>query len=136
MFFKLFLIFVLVPITELAILIKVGSYIGIETTIIIVILTAIIGAYMVKMEGIGVMSRIQKNMQEGIFPADELINGMMILIAGALLLTPGFFTDIIGFILVFPVSRNILKNIAKPYIKKKMSPNEIEIDITDHNSTS
>lgn len=133
--FRLFLIFTIVPITELTILIKVGSYIGAVNTILIVILTAVIGAYMVKMEGIGVMSRIQKNMQEGIFPADELINGMMILVAGALLLTPGFFTDIIGFIMVFPASRNYLKKIVKPYIKKRMAPNEIEIDITDQDSS-
>lgn len=133
--FRLFLIFTIVPITELTILIKVGSYIGAFNTILIVILTAVIGAYMVKMEGIGVMSRIQKNMQEGIFPADELINGMMILVAGALLLTPGFFTDIIGFIMVFLASRNYLKKIVKPYIKKRMAPNEIEIDITDQDSS-
>jgi UPF0716 protein FxsA len=115
---------------ELALLIKIGSFIGIFNTITIVILTAIIGAYMVRLEGLGVMYRIQKNMQEGIFPAEEMINGTMILIAGALLLTPGFFTDIIGFIMVFPFSREYIKKIAKGYIKKKMNPNEIDIHIS------
>jgi UPF0716 protein FxsA len=129
MFFKLFLIFAVVPMIELALLIKIGSFIGIFNTITIVILTAIIGAYMVRLEGLGVMYRIQKNMQEGIFPAEEMINGTMILIAGALLLTPGFFTDIIGFIMVFPFSREYIKKIAKGYIKKKMNPNEIDIHI-------
>jgi len=130
MFFKLFLIFSLVPVIELVLLIKIGSYIGILNTVIIVILTALIGAYMVRLEGIGVMYRIQKNMQEGIFPGEELLNGAMILIAGALLLTPGFFTDVIGFLLVFPLSREFIKKIIKPYIKKRMNPNEIEIDIS------
>jgi UPF0716 protein FxsA len=130
MFFKLFLIFAVVPMIELALLIKIGSFIGIFNTITIVILTAIIGAYMVRLEGLGVMYRIQKNMQEGIFPAEEMINGTMILIAGALLLTPGFFTDIIGFIMVFPFSREYIKKIAKGYIKKKMNPNEIDIHIS------
>jgi UPF0716 protein FxsA len=132
MFSKLFLIFVIVPIIELTLIIKVGSYIGAFNTVLVVILTAAIGAYMVKMEGIGVMYRIQKNMEEGIFPGDELISGMMILIAGALLLTPGFFTDVIGFVMLVPVSREFIKKIAKRYIKMKMPPpDEIEIDISE-----
>jgi UPF0716 protein FxsA len=130
MFFKLFLIFSLIPVIELALLIKVGSYIGTLNTVIIVILTALIGAYMVRLEGTGVMYRIQKNMQEGIFPGEEMLNGAMILIAGALLLTPGFFTDVIGFLMVFPLSREYIKKIAKPYIKKRINPNEIDIDIS------
>ena len=105
MFFKLFLLFTIIPVIELAILIRIGSYIGALNTMSIVILTAVIGAYMVKSEGIGVMSRIQRDMQNGIFPAEEMISGMMILIAGALLLTPGFFTDILGFLMVFPLSK-------------------------------
>ncbi|MEF9427637.1 MAG: FxsA family protein, partial [Candidatus Mariimomonas ferrooxydans] len=128
MFLKLFLIFAVIPVIELALLIKVGSIIGTINTISIVILTAVIGAYMVKLEGLGVMSRIQANMQEGIFPAEELINGMMILLAGALLLTPGFFTDVIGFFMVIPVSRNFLKRIARRYIEKKMSSGEFRIN--------
>lgn len=130
MFFKLFLIFALIPVIELALLIKIGSFIGALNTIFIVILTALIGAYLVRTEGLGVMYRIQKNMQEGIFPAEELINGAMILTAGAMLLTPGFFTDIIGFLMVFPVSRESIKKIARRYIKKKINSDEIEIDIS------
>ncbi len=128
MLFKLFLLFTIIPVIELALLIKVSSYIGVLNTATIVILTAIIGAYMVKSEGIGVMSRIQRSMEEGIFPAEELIDGMLILIAGTLLLTPGFFTDIIGFLIVFPASRAFIKKIAKRYIRKKINPNEIEIN--------
>ena len=132
MFAKLFLIFTIIPVIELTLLIKVGSYIGAINTVLVVILTAAIGAYMVKMEGIGVMYRIQKNMQEGIFPGDDLISGMMILVAGALLLTPGFFTDVIGFVMLVPVSREFIKKIAKRYIKIKMPPtDEIEIDISE-----
>ncbi len=128
MFFRLFLLFTLIPVIELSLLIKVGSIIGTLNTVFIVILTAIIGAYMVRMEGLGVMYRIQQDMNEGIFPAEELINGMMILTAGALLLTPGFFTDVIGFLMVFPVSRNYLKRVARRYIDKKMANTHIEIN--------
>ncbi len=130
MLFKLFLIFIIVPVAELTLLIKIGTFIGTFNTIVIVILTAIIGAQMVKSEGIGVMYRIRKNMEEGTFPAEELINGMMILIAGALLLTPGFLTDFTGFLMVFPVSREYIKKIARRYIKKKISSDEIEIHIS------
>lgn len=120
MFFYLFLLFVFVSVIELALLIKVGEIIGILNTVVIILLTAFIGAYMVKLEGLGVMRRIQQNICKGIFPAEELINGVMILIAGALLLTPGFFTDVIGFLMVFPVSRNLIKRVAKSYIKKRI----------------
>ena len=128
MFFKLFLLFTLIPVIELSLLIEIGSYIGILNTVIIVILTALVGAYMVRMEGMGVMYRIQKNMQEGQFPAEEMISGAMILVAGALLLTPGFFTDIIGFLMVIPLSRNYISNWIKKYIEKKMSNDEIHIN--------
>ncbi len=128
MFFRLFLLFTIIPVIELALLIKVGSIIGAFNTITIVILTAVAGAYMVKLEGLGIMYRIQQDMQAGVFPAEELINGMMILIAGALLLTPGFFTDFIGFLMVFPVSRNFIKRIARRYIEKKMTSGEIHIN--------
>lgn len=127
MFFKLFLIFAVIPVIELALLIKIGSVIGTLNTIIIVILTAVAGAYMVKLEGIAVMYRIQENMQQGTFPAEELINGMMILMAGVLLLTPGFFTDVVGFLMVFPVSRGVIKRIAGRYIKKRMSSTDVQI---------
>lgn len=127
MFFKLFLIFAIIPVIELALLIKIGSVIGTLNTIIIVILTAVAGAYMVKLEGIAVMYRIQENMQQGTFPAEELINGMMILMAGVLLLTPGFFTDVVGFLMVFPVSRGVIKRIAGRYIKKRMSSTDVQI---------
>ena len=130
MFLKLFLIFALVPAIELALLIQVGSYIGIANTILIILLTATVGAYLVRSEGTGVMTRLQKNMQEGVFPGEELIDGAMILVSGALLLTPGFFTDVIGFLMVFPFSRGHIKNIAKRYLKKRMKPDEIEIDIS------
>jgi len=128
MFFKLFFLFTLIPVIELALLIEIGSKIGILNTVVVVILTAIIGAYMVRTEGMGVMYRIQQNMKDGMFPGEELISGAMILVAGALLLTPGFFTDIIGFLMVIPVSRKYIGDIIKKYIEKKMSNDEIHIN--------
>ncbi len=121
MFFKLLVLFVVVPVVELALLIKVGSVIGTLNTVMLVLLTAAVGAYMVRLEGLGVVYRIQKNMTEGVFPAEELIDGVMILIAGVLLLTPGFITDTIGFLMVFPGSRNAIKRIARRYIERRVT---------------
>jgi UPF0716 protein FxsA len=121
MFFKLFLIFAIVPVIELSVLIYVGSYIGTLNTIAIILLTAVVGAYMVRTEGIGVLYRIQRDLNEAAFPAEELINGAMILVAGALLLTPGFFTDLVGFMMVFPATRELIKPPLKKYLGKRIS---------------
>lgn len=121
MLFKLFLVFAIVPVVELSVLIYVGSHIGTLNTIAIILLTAVVGAYMVRLEGLGVVYRIQGNLSEGVFPAEELINGAMILVAGALLLTPGFFTDLAGFLMVFPATRKIIKPAIKKYFSKRIS---------------
>lgn len=127
MFFKLFIIFTIIPVIELSVLIKIGSTIGVLNTIILVIFTALVGAYLVKMEGLSVITRFQNNMATGIFPAEEILDGAMILVAGALLITPGVVTDIIGFLLVFPASRQIIKRFLRGYIQKKISDSDIRI---------
>ncbi len=127
MFTKLFLLFLILPAIELAILIKVGSIIGAFNTIAIIILTALIGAYMVKMEGLNVIYRFQETLSQGLFPGEEILDGLLILVAGAFLLTPGFITDITGFILVIPLSRAVIKTYLKHYIKKMIDAGEIHI---------
>jgi len=127
MFFRLFLIFAVVPVIELALLIQIGSVIGTLNTIMLVVFTAMLGAYLVKMEGIGVVTRFQQNMLEGRFPAEEIFDGALILVAGALLVTPGITTDIVGFLLVVPASRIVIKRFLKKYIEYKMSINTINI---------
>jgi UPF0716 protein FxsA len=119
LFFKLFILFALIPVIELAILIKVGSHIGVGYTLLLVIGTAIVGAYLVRLEGFNIMQRFQRNVNEGIFPAEEIFDGAMILVSGALLLTPGLVTDITGFLLVFPPSRKIIKGYLKTFVKAR-----------------
>jgi UPF0716 protein FxsA len=121
MFLRLFVIFLTVPLVELALLIKIGSHIGTMNTIVIVILTAAVGAFMARLEGMGVIFRIQESLRRGVFPADELVNGLMILVAGVLLLTPGFLTDILGFLMVFPVSREPINRYLRRYLKRRVS---------------
>jgi UPF0716 protein FxsA len=84
MFARLFLLFSIVPVIELGLLIYVGGEIGVFNTVAIVLLTAIAGAYMVRQEGIGVVYRIQNSLASGIFPAEELLDGALVLVAGAL----------------------------------------------------
>ncbi len=121
MFLKLLLIFTVIPVVELSLLIKVGSVIGTLNTVMIVLLTAVIGAYMVRLEGLGVIYRMQRTLMEGEFPAEELIDGLMILVAGALLLTPGFVTDTIGFLMVFPGSRKGIKRVLRRYFERRLA---------------
>lgn len=128
MFFPLFFIFIIVPVIEIYLLIEVGSRIGTLNTIIIIFLTAAIGAPMVQHQGLGVMRRMQQNIIDGVSPAEEIINGMMLLIAGVLLITPGFFTDAIGFLIVIPFTRNLIKKIARKMIEKKVSSGVIHIN--------
>ena len=121
MFFnKLLILFVIVPVTELYILIEVGKKIGSLTTIGIIILTGIIGAYLVKGQGFMILKKIQSDLNEGIIPGDSLIQGAIILAGGIFLLTPGFVTDIIGFIFLIPASRRVVKKYLLKWLKGKI----------------
>ena len=105
----LILLFTIIPMVELMLLIKVGQYIGAWHTIVIVIITGIIGAYLAKLQGIITLSRIQEDINQGRMPTDRLIDGVIILCSGILLLTPGFITDIIGFMGLIPATRNLFR---------------------------
>ena len=96
----LFIAFVVVPIVEITLFLKVGSLIGIPATIALILLTAIAGTILVRSQGLQVISKIQKSAQRGEAPVDALVQGACVLAAGLLLLTPGFATDALGFALL------------------------------------
>lgn len=126
MFFtKLLILFIIVPVTELYILIEVGKRIGSLTTIGIIIFTGILGAYLVKNQGFMILRKIQNDLNEGIMPGDSLIQGAIILAGGILLLTPGFVTDIVGFTFLIPVSRNVVKKYLLKWLKGKVKEGNI-----------
>jgi len=104
----LFLIFVAVPIIEIALFIQVGGAIGLWPTLAIVVLTAFAGTWLMRQQGMMTLAKLQKSLAEGGNPADPMAQGAMILVAGVLLLTPGFFTDTIGFLLLLPPVRAAL----------------------------
>jgi UPF0716 protein FxsA len=121
MYRLLLLLFLTVPMAEMAILIWVGGVIGALPTILAVAVTAVVGVWLLRLQGFLTLRRVQERLQKGELPDTELLEGALLLIGGTLLLTPGFMTDILGFIFLFPgsrrgICRRILENgLLKPY---------------------
>ena len=103
---KLILAFTIIPIIEIYLLIEIGSIFGALTAISLVILTGFLGAFMARMQGLQTLFRIQESLREGRMPSGELLDALLIVIAGVVLLTPGFLTDSAGFLLLIPTTRN------------------------------
>ena len=111
----IFLLFILIPIIEISIFITVGSNIGILNTIAIILLTALIGIFLVRKRGISLLFNARKNMAEGTMPTEEIKGGVFLLISGLLLITPGFFTDCIGFAVFLKPVQDFIALRAKNY---------------------
>lgn len=129
----LILLFTVVPIVELALLIKVGHYLGVLNTVGIIILTGVTGAYLAKMQGLHILRRIQEEVNQGMMPADKLFDGFLILCSGILLLTPGLLTDIAGFMGLIPLTRNLFKQWLKGKIRDVIDQGKV-ITITSFKS--
>lgn len=100
--------FLVVPIIEIYLLIQVGSIIGAMSTILLVIATAVIGAYLLRQQGLSTLSRFQSSLANGVMPAKEMLEGILLLVGGVMLMTPGFVTDTMGFLCLLPFSRHFL----------------------------
>jgi UPF0716 protein FxsA len=101
----LLLLFIAVPVTEIALFIVIGERIGIGATLAIVVITGLLGAFLVSRQGRGVLRQMGDEVKSGQSPAPQIAHGAMILVGGALLLTPGFLTDVVGFALMVPAIR-------------------------------
>ena len=108
MFKYLFILFLLVPLLEIYLLIQVGGVIGALSTVLLVVLTAVVGAYLLRQQGFATLQRARESLERGEVPAGGLLEGAILLVSGALLLTPGFFTDAIGFICLVPNARQAI----------------------------
>ena len=128
MLLKLFLCFTLIPVIELYLLIKIGSIIGGLNTILLVIMTGFAGAWLARMEGMNTMIKLRMNLQQGLTPAEELIDAVIIFAAGVVLLTPGLITDVFGLALLWPVTRNKFKQILRNKLDKMRSQDVIDIN--------
>jgi len=142
--FRIFLIlFITIPLVEIAILINIGKIIGAGYTIALVIGTAFLGVSLLRIQGISTLAKVQSNIAKGQLPATELIEGLILLISGVLLLTPGFFTDMLGFLMLVPILRqrlaetffvNFMKNHINIRQTQTRSGNIIEGEHWDSNS--
>lgn len=109
----LFLLLLAVPIAELYVIVQVAQGIGVLETIGLLIAVSVLGAWLLKQQGLQTWARIQESLSQGRMPAGELVDGALILLGGALLLTPGFLTDVVGLVFVLPPTRAALKVAAR-----------------------
>ena len=113
---RLILLFTLVPLVELFLLIKIRTIIGALPTVLIVVGTGVLGAYLARQQGFMVWSRIQREMEMGMFPAEDMLDGLLIFGAGVVLLTPGVITDVIGILILIPFTRLYIRE----WIKRRL----------------
>jgi len=113
---NLILLFIFIPLIELALLIQIGQWMGIFNTIMLVILTGVFGATLARVQGLKVVNRINRDLASGIMPSDALFDGVLILIGGIVLLTPGVLTDLFGFFLLIPRGRQWIRD----WLKRKI----------------
>jgi UPF0716 protein FxsA len=127
MFLRLLLFFTLLPLVEILILLKVGAVIGFLNTVVLVILTATLGAFLARKEGIATWTRIRQQMAMGVLPTEDLLDGLMILIAGVVLITPGLLTDLFGFSLLIPATRAFLKSNVRNFLQRRLQSGNITV---------
>ena len=115
----IFLLLIFIPIIEISIFITIGSEIGIINTIAIILITALLGIFLVRRRGISLLFNAQNNLSQGIMPTEEIKGAIFLLISGLLLITPGFFTDCIGFAMFLRPVQNFVALKAKQYFQSR-----------------
>jgi len=106
---RLFFLSILVPLLELYILIKIGGYLGAFQTVALVVFTALLGIVIVRLQGLRTLQKIRQSLSQGIVPAEELVDGVLIFVGGILLIIPGVLTDLFALVLLIPYTRTIFK---------------------------
>lgn len=129
MLFKLFLAFTIIPVIEIYLLIKLGTFLGALNTVIIVILTGIIGAYLARLEGLHTMIKVRDALNRGEMPAEEMLDALLILVAGIVLLTPGFLTDMAGLLILIPQTRVMFKKWLRKKFDAWTQGKKVNIDV-------
>jgi UPF0716 protein FxsA len=129
---RLLLLFIVVPAIELALLIELGARLGTLPTLGIIAVTGVIGAYLARLQGLSVIQQAREQMRRGELPAGSLADGVMILVAGALLMTPGILTDAVGFSLLVPALRRRVKAYARERFRKAVQENRIQVHVAEY----
>lgn len=120
----LMLLFVLVPLAELSLLVYIGTLVGVLYTVLIVVATGLVGAVLARYQGLATLSRVRTSLEQGILPANELFEGLLILVGGLLLLTPGVLTDAVGFALLVPYTRRTVAGWVRRWLGRRMAKGE------------
>ncbi|KOO16140.1 FxsA family protein [Vibrio ouci] len=124
MFPILLLLFIFVPIIEIGLFIQVGGFLGLWPTIALVLITAFVGASLVRSQGLQTLMSVQNRLQQGELPAQQIFEGVMLAVAGVLLLTPGFMTDALGMLVLLPAPRAMIaKYLMSKMVVKSMGSN-------------
>jgi len=113
-------ILILVPIVEIAVAIQVAHHIGVVNTIGLLLLFSLVGAWLAKQAGFGVMARMREQVERGVLPGNELIDGVLVFAAGILLLVPGFVTGVIGLVLLLPPVRHAVRGVVKRNLRGRV----------------
>ncbi|MDP1417247.1 FxsA family protein [Peribacillus simplex] len=125
---KYFLMFIIaMPVVEIIVLLLSGNLIGFWPTLFLIVATGLIGAYLAKRQGMETWKKAQEQIRYGMMPGNEIIDGICIFIGAALLLSPGLISDIMGLILVFPPTRNLLKPIVIRFIMNRMNKGKVTV---------
>jgi UPF0716 protein FxsA len=127
MFFRLALLFVTIPLIELALLVWVGARIGFWPTMALVILTGLAGAALARFAGVQVVTRIQREVTAGRMPVNDMLDGLLVLVGGVVLLTPGLLTDIFGFALLVPWTRRIARGALQKRLQRMVAARTIRV---------
>jgi UPF0716 protein FxsA len=114
-------VFLVVPFVELAVILQIGHEIGVLNTIGLLVLVSVLGGWLVKREGLGVLRRVQVSLDAGRLPGPELVDGAMVLVAGILLISPGFVTDIAGLLLLLPPTRATLRAVLVARLRRRVT---------------
>ena len=125
MFYKLVILFVVTPLVELAVLVYLGTLIGVLYTILIVVATGLVGAFLAKNQGLATFFRIRSSIERGVLPTEEILQGALILIGGLLLLTPGLITDLAGFAMLIHRTRKVVAKLLRSLIERKIQQREV-----------
>ena len=120
MFVALFFGFFVMTIIEIFVLIKVGSVLGVLPTLALIITISLVGAWLAKREGFAVLARVRAKLDQGRMPGDELLDGMFVVAGGILLVTPGFVTDALGLLVLFPPTRYLFRLGVKRYLSRRV----------------
>jgi UPF0716 protein FxsA len=123
----LILLIILIPAADISILLLSGKAIGVFPTVFLILFTGVVGAYLAKSQGLRTLRRAQAELSSGQIPGDAVLDGICILVGGTLLVTPGFITDILGFLLLLPLTRVFFKYLLRTWFKNRINRGRIKI---------